>query len=204
MEVSVHRCCLSRTLLYSVIFSSLLAWILSFSRSQHDGRTVTLMLAKLGEGPLLLDRGQGRNRSSVTMDGAEIDCEQEEESCSGRRTINLSSLEATDSVTQNLCWGYEKDCDEKNRLFIPHCLEPYKPWYIICMYVCMYACMHAHTAAMMPVSNLNRRPTVKLHITCIPSKCIPFHDCIMQSRLTFSYVLQLFAVIVFESRLTFI
>ena len=75
MEVSVHRCCLSRTLLYSVIFSSLLAWILSFSRSQHDGRTVTLMLAKLGEGPLLLDRDQGRNRSSVTMDGAEIDCE---------------------------------------------------------------------------------------------------------------------------------
>ena len=156
------------------------------------------MLAKLGEGPLLLDRDLGRNRSSVTMDGAEIDCEQEEEeeeSCSGRRTVNLSSLEATGSVTQNLCWGYEKDCDEKNRLFIPHCLEPYKPWY-----VCMYAC----TPAMMPVSNLNRRPTIKLHITCIPSKCIPFHDCIMQSRLIFSYVLQLLAVIVFESRLTFI
>ena len=98
------------------------------------------MLAKLGEGPLLLDRGQGRNRSSVTMDGAEIDCEQEEEgeeSCSGRRIVNLSSLEATGSIARSLCWGYEKDCDKKNRLFIPHCHEPYKPWY-----VCMYVCMH--------------------------------------------------------------
>lgn len=170
MEVSVHRCCLSRTLLYSVIFSSLFTWILSFSRSQHDGRTVTLMLAKLGEGPLL-------NRSFVTMDGAEIDCEQQEEESCSRRTINLN-LEATGSVAETLCWGYEKDCDKKNRLFIPHCHEPYKPWY-----VCMYAC----TAAMMPVSNLNRRPTVKLHITCIPSKCIPFHDCIMQSAAVCSY-----------------
>lgn len=128
MEVSLHRCCLSRTLLYSVIFSSLLAWILCSSRSHHDGRTVTLMLAKLEEGPL----GGGRNRQSVAMDGAEIDCEQQE-SCSNRRTVNLT-LGATDSV-ENLCWGYEKDCKKKNRLFVPQCHEPPQPW---C--VCNNAC----------------------------------------------------------------
>jgi hypothetical protein len=167
MEVSLHRCYLSRTLLYVVVFSSLLAWILCLSRSQHDGRTVTLMLAKLGEGPLLRER----NRSSVATDGAGIDCEQQEESCSGRTAVNLT-IEARDGSVgaeiESLCWGYEKDCDKSNRLFVPHCNEPHKPWYVC-------------TPAVMPISNLNRRLTVKLHITCILSKYIPFHDCIMQS-----------------------
>ena len=28
----------------------------------------------------------------------------------------------------SLCWGYEKDCTEETRLFVPRCEEPAKPW----------------------------------------------------------------------------
>ena len=27
-----------------------------------------------------------------------------------------------------MCWGYEKDCSEDKRLFVPRCDEPPKPW----------------------------------------------------------------------------
>lgn len=120
MEVPIHRCYLSRTLLYGAIFSTLLAWILCTSRSHHDGRTVTLMLAKMGEGPL-----GSRQSTSEAVDDAEIDCEHQE-SCNGRKTVNLTA-EGADFV-ENLCWGYEKDCMKKDRLFVPHCNEPPKPW----------------------------------------------------------------------------
>ena len=84
------------------------------------------MLAKIGEGPL---GGRNRQSISVVMDDAEIDCEHQE-SCSGRRIVHLTT-EGADSV-ENLCWGYEKDCEKKNRLSIPQCHEPPQPWYV-CM-----------------------------------------------------------------------
>ena len=151
-RVSVHRCCLSRILLYSVIFSSMLAWIFGTESHHHDGRTVTLMLAKLGEGPL------GRNRD---REGAEIDCERQE-SCSDHRTTNVTS-ERAQSV-QDLCWGYEKDCKKEERLFFPECQGPSKPWYALSL------CS----------SNKMKTYCNYLCITCTCSKYIPFHAPVMK------------------------
>ncbi len=31
-------------------------------------------------------------------------------------------------VQAELCWGYEKDCTNERRLFVPHCEGPAQPW----------------------------------------------------------------------------
>ena len=116
VSVHVHRCCLSKILLYSVIFSSMLAWIFGTGSHHHDGRTVTLMLAKLGEGPL------GKRNESYN---AKINCGHQD-SCGD----HLFIADEADSI-KNLCWGYEKDCRKENRLFLPQCQSPPKPWYAL-------------------------------------------------------------------------
>ena len=89
------------------------------------------MLAKLGEGP----HGHGSKSSVGMVDSVEIDCEQQQEPCSDSRTVNMTLVEATDPVAENLCWGYEKECTKKNRLFVPHCHEPPQPWYVHVYYM---------------------------------------------------------------------
>ncbi|CAI8028722.1 EGF domain-specific O-linked N-acetylglucosamine transferase [Geodia barretti] len=70
-------------------------------RRGHDGSTVDEMLARLGEGPALF-----------TDAGATSTCE--DSTCEEREG--------------GLCWGYERDCTEDNRLFVPRCDGSPKPW----------------------------------------------------------------------------
>ena len=127
--VAVRPWHLSRTQLYGIILSSMLAWILGTSGSQqdhHDGQTVSLMLAKFGEGPLALER----RRQQVYDAG--IDCEHQD-SCSDNSTLNLTVEDAgsIENSVGNLCWGYERNCTKANRLFIPQCHGPPQPWYVL-------------------------------------------------------------------------
>ena len=112
---TLQRYCPSGVLIYSVIFVSMLAWIFG-SRSHHDGRTVTLMLARFGEGPL------GKTNK---FDVGEEDCE--EGLCKQHRTKNKTN--SSHVYVEDLCWGYEKDCKKENRLFVPQCQGPPEPWY---------------------------------------------------------------------------
>ena len=111
----MHRVCLYRILIYGVFLFYTLLWVFA----SHDGRTVDLMLARLGEGPL--------GRTLKESDDGKVDCEAED--CVDiRRTINRS-MESEDSV-KDLCWGYEKGCKKENRLFVPQCEGPSRPWYV--------------------------------------------------------------------------
>lgn len=40
----------------------------------------------------------------------------------------MVSSQNEDRGEGDICWGYEKDCSEETRLFIPQCDEPPKPW----------------------------------------------------------------------------
>ena len=42
-----------------------------------------------------------------------------------QRTVENEEEEEKEA---SLCWGYEKDCTEETRLFVPRCEEPAKPW----------------------------------------------------------------------------
>ena len=81
------------------------------------------MLARIGEGPL------GRTlKQSV---GGEADCEE------GERVDDCSALNQSTSGyddVSDLCWGYEKRCKKKNRLFLPQCNGPSRPWYVLIFY----------------------------------------------------------------------
>ena len=71
---------------------------------------------KVGGGPL------GKRSESYN---AKINCGHQD-SCGD----HLFIADEADSV-KNLCWGYEKDCRKENRLFLPQCQSPPKPWYAL-------------------------------------------------------------------------
>lgn len=114
----VHRLYLPTVQIYSVLFFSTIVWIFA-TGSHHDGRTVDLMLARMGEGPL--------ERALKQSVGGEAACEKGElvDDCS---SLNKSTS-GYDDVT-DLCWGYEKSCKRENRLFVPQCKGLSKPWYV--------------------------------------------------------------------------
>ena len=109
--MSVHRAWLSRTITYIVLLFSMTVLIFAANLS-HDGQTVALMLAKLGEGPL------GRSER----------CERESSCAKNRRNSNGTS--SGGDIVADLCWGYEKNCKKENRLFVPHCNGPPRPWLV--------------------------------------------------------------------------
>ena len=111
----IHRLCLPRVLIYSVLFFSTLVWIFA-TESHHNGRTVDLMLARMGEGPL------GR-----TLKQSVPDCE-EGERVDGCSVLNQPTSDYDD--VSDLCGGYEKRCKRKNRLSVPQCSGPSRPWYV--------------------------------------------------------------------------
>lgn len=83
------------------------AWGILGSRSQehHDGSTVTEMLARLGLGPGASGCGGGGEECSMAERSSE-------------------------ELSNEMCWGYEKDCSKENRLFVPECGGSPRPWYI--------------------------------------------------------------------------
>ena len=72
--------------------------------------------SRLGEGPL---------GKTSKIDVGEEDCE--EELCKEHRTKNENT--SSGNYVADLCWGYEKDCKKENRLSVPQCQGPSRPWY---------------------------------------------------------------------------
>ena len=83
-----------------------------------------MMLARIGEGPLT--RSNNKAKDELYLYGGEIDCEQG--SCAVERS-DLNGSVRSDEAVKNLCWGYEKRCKKENRLFVPRCEGPHRPWY---------------------------------------------------------------------------
>lgn len=112
----LNRPCFNRVLIYGVVSLSMLTWIFPAS-SHHDGKTVSLLLARLGEGPL-----GHKDNGAVECDGG----------LCANQTVQTAD---SDGVVENMCWGYEKGCKKENRLFVPRCDGPSKPWYInLCLF----------------------------------------------------------------------
>ena len=99
-----------------LLLAVFLAWGLLCGSTQplggqnHDGSTVTRMLARLGLGPGAHQQGGSESQA----------CEEQED---GR-----CLAEQGDLLPADLCWGYESGCGKKKRLFVPHCEGPPKPW----------------------------------------------------------------------------
>ena len=111
----------------------------SIQKRHHDGRTVTQMLAEIGEGPGL------QSNWSVTSK----ECENGTEGCDDDGLRSIRVLIMPDEGTKELCWGYEKKCNKEKRLFVPHCDEPSRPWcvesefmFIVIMHGDSHTCKH--------------------------------------------------------------
>lgn len=97
---------------YMILISVCLALITPTRQNNHHrGSTVDGMLARYLKHEA--DRG-------VSIENCD--------SVGGCEGMSNATSEGSNSVDDELCWGYEKKCNKRNRLFVPQCDGPAKPW----------------------------------------------------------------------------
>ena len=97
-----------RSKLYAILIAVCLV-LITPTQQRHDGGTVDRVLARyLGQGT-----GGGGSSKKCSSVG---DCE------------DMNNVTSDSSTDDELCWGYEKKCNKRNRLFVPQCDGPAKPW----------------------------------------------------------------------------